>query len=301
MRVARLAVLVVLLVTALACGDGDGSTEPTGGPATTGAGRTTLASPSSSRTAPLSPTPTVTPRPSTVTPPRKTTSPPTPSPPSATCAIPVATRGLDIERLPTSSKVIALTFDAGGNAAGLASILQTLRDEGVPGTFFLKGAFTSEYPAAAKAIAQRYVVGNHTQTHPYLTRLSDAEVKAQIRDAQLAIKDLSGQDPRRFFRFPYGDRDARTINIVNGLCYVAFRWTVDSLGWKGTSGGMTVQRVVDRVVDAAQPGAIVLMHVGSNPDDHTTLDADALPQVIRILSARGYSFISLGWYLDPAP
>ena len=43
----------------------------------------------------------------------------------------------------------------------------------------------------------------------------------------------------------------------------------------------------------ARPGEIVLMHVGSNPDDHTTFDADALPQVISGLRALGYSFVTL--------
>jgi peptidoglycan/xylan/chitin deacetylase (PgdA/CDA1 family) len=35
------------------------------------------------------------------------------------------------------------------------------------------------------------------------------------------------------------------------------------------------------------------MHVGPNPNDHTTLDADALPTVISELRARGYSFVTL--------
>lgn len=48
-----------------------------------------------------------------------------------------------------------------------------------------------------------------------------------------------------------------------------------------------------RVLAALRPGEIVLMHVGSNPNDHTTFDADALPQVISELRARGYSFVTL--------
>ncbi len=44
---------------------------------------------------------------------------------------------------------------------------------------------------------------------------------------------------------------------------------------------------------AARPGEIVLMHVGSNPDDHTAFDADALPRVISGLRAQGYSFVAL--------
>jgi peptidoglycan/xylan/chitin deacetylase (PgdA/CDA1 family) len=64
---------------------------------------------------------------------------------------------------------------------------------------------------------------------------------------------------------------------------------------------MTAAKVLDRVVDGAQPGEVVLMHVGSNPDDHTTLDADALPRMIRSLRAKGYSFVRLSRVLDPAP
>jgi len=35
------------------------------------------------------------------------------------------------------------------------------------------------------------------------------------------------------------------------------------------------------------------MHVGANPDDGTTFDADALPRVIDEIRARGYSFVTL--------
>lgn len=51
--------------------------------------------------------------------------------------------------------------------------------------------------------------------------------------------------------------------------------------------------MASRVLGAARPGEIVLMHVGSNPDNHTTLDADALSQVISGLRAKGYSFVTL--------
>jgi peptidoglycan/xylan/chitin deacetylase (PgdA/CDA1 family) len=51
--------------------------------------------------------------------------------------------------------------------------------------------------------------------------------------------------------------------------------------------------VVDRVLGGARPGEIVLMHVGSNPDGHTTLDARALPTVIDQLRVRDYGFVTL--------
>jgi peptidoglycan/xylan/chitin deacetylase (PgdA/CDA1 family) len=202
--------------------------------------------------------------------------------------------GTDWTRIPTSSKVVALTFDAGSNAAGLPSIESTLRAKNVPATFFLTGNWVRAFPAQANMIAQDgYLAGNHSMSHLSFTPLTDAQVTAQVQGAQQAILRANGADTRPLFRFPNGDRNSRVIADVNRLGYVAVRWTVDSLGFEGTSGGQSVQSVTNRVLAAAQPGEIVLMHIGSNPTDSTTLDAAALPAIIDGLRARGYSFVTL--------
>jgi peptidoglycan/xylan/chitin deacetylase (PgdA/CDA1 family) len=135
-------------------------------------------------------------------------------------------------------------------------------------------------------------IGNHTATHPHLPGLSDAAVRDEVLGGQRAVL-AAGADPRPLFRFPFGNRDARTTRLVNDLGYVAVRWTVDTHGWQGTAGGGTAQQVADRVVAALRPGEIVLMHIGANPDDHSTLDADALPAVIARVRALGYGFVTL--------
>lgn len=217
------------------------------------------------------------------------------------CRVPASLRGKDLERLPVTAKLIALTFDAGANADGVPSIRRTLRDKSVPATFFLTGRFVATYPVKSKRIARGDLVGNHTNTHPDLTTLSDLRVRRQVRLAEQRIRTITGEDPRRFFRFPFGARTPHAIKLLNDLCYVPFRWTVDSLGWKGTSGGMTVRKVRERVMAAASPGAIVLMHVGSNPNDGSTLDAAALPAIIDGLRARGYTLVRLSRIMSPAP
>jgi peptidoglycan/xylan/chitin deacetylase (PgdA/CDA1 family) len=195
--------------------------------------------------------------------------------------------------LPTSNRVVALTFDAGANSAGLTSILRTLADERVAATFFLTGRWAAANPAGVAAIrAGGHRIGNHTVSHPHLPALSDAALRDEVLGAQQTIQ-AAGADPRPLFRFPYGDRDARTIAAVNDLGYVAVRWTVDTLGWQGTAGGMSAAKVVDRAVTALRPGEIVLMHVGSNPDDGTTFDADALRGLIAQLRQAGYGFVTL--------
>ena len=196
---------------------------------------------------------------------------------------------------------MALTFDGGANADGVPSIRATLARMKVRATFFLTGQFVESFPVKSRRLAARDVVGNHTMTHPDLTTLSDRQVRSEVRRAGDVIRSTTGEDPRRFFRFPFGARTDHAIDVVNDLCYVPFRWTVDSLGWKGTSGGQSVAMVVSRVVGAAQPGAIVLMHLGSNPDDGTTLDADALPQSVRKLRGLGYRLVRLSRVMAAAP
>jgi peptidoglycan/xylan/chitin deacetylase (PgdA/CDA1 family) len=195
--------------------------------------------------------------------------------------------------LPTSRRAVALTFDAGANSAGLASILHTLADEHIAATFFLTGRWVEANQAGVAAIhAGGHRIGNHTITHPHLPALSSAAIGTEVLGAQRIIR-AAGSDPRPLFRFPYGDRDARTIAAVNDLGYVAVRWTVDTLGWEGTGGGMSAAKVVDRAMAGLQPGEIVLMHVGSNPDDGTTFDADALHAMIERMRQAGYRFRTL--------
>lgn len=195
--------------------------------------------------------------------------------------------------IPTTRHVVALTFDAGANDAGLPLILRTLLRFHAAATFFMTGHFARTYPALAREIAaDGFRIGNHTMTHPYLTRLSDAGVRWEILTAARSITEVTGKNPAPLFRFPYGDEDARTIAIANRLGYVTVSWTVDTLGWQGASAGITVSEVASRILAALRPGEIVLMHVGSSPDG-STLDAHALPQAISQLQARGYSFVTL--------
>ena len=208
--------------------------------------------------------------------------------------VPAGLGATDWTAVKTSSKIVALTFDAGANADGVSSILATLASQHVHATFFLTGTFTKAFPDQARAIvAAGERVGDHSVTHPYFTKLTDAQMRSQVLGAEQEIVSVTGADPWPWFRFPYGDRNAHTISVVNSAGFVPVRWTVDTLGWEGTSGGITVQTVVNRVLANARPGEIVLMHCGSNPTDHSTLDADALPAVISDLRARGYSFVTL--------
>ncbi|HET6968910.1 MAG TPA: polysaccharide deacetylase family protein [Ornithinibacter sp.] len=290
-------VAAVLVVGLAACGT---STPEDGRAASTAPATTSSSTASATPTAgPAPPTPRAsTPRPSTTAPPATrrpsptaTRSPARPSPDA--CALAAEYRGQDLEVVPTTSRIAVLTFDGGASSTGATSVLSTLSAKHAAATFFLTGDFVRRHPSATTAISSAHPVGNHTDTHPDLTTLSSTAVVDEIRRGAAAIRTGTGRAPGPWFRFPYGARDARTIDLVNDECDVAVRWTVDSLGWKGTSGGMTTAKVRDRVLAAARPGMIVLMHVGANPDDGTTLDASALPAIIDGLRSKGYAFVTL--------
>ena len=190
---------------------------------------------------------------------------------------------------------VALTFDGGASNSAVGTILQTLRDYGVPATFFVTGQFARNYPDDVRAMANAgHPVGNHSDTHPYFSTSTNVVIRQELSAAERSISALTGKTTVPLFRFPYGDRTNLDIQVVNGEGYVPFRWTVDSLGGKGLEGGSrTAQVTCDRVLNTATAGQIVLLHVGAHPQDGSTLDADALPCIIEGLQAKGYGFITL--------
>lgn len=211
-----------------------------------------------------------------------------------TCSMPPALAGHDFTALPKSTgKVIALTFDGGASNAADARIMQVLADKDATATFFFTGKFAEMYPATVKAIAAKYPIGNHSYDHPSFTKIGDAKVLNEIDKGEAAIlKASGGVSPVPLFRFPFGDRNAHDTQLVNARCYVPFRWTIDTLGWAGKKNN-SVAKILALVTKSATPGGIILMHQGDNPDDHSTLDADALPAMIDGLRAQGYQFVTL--------
>jgi peptidoglycan/xylan/chitin deacetylase (PgdA/CDA1 family) len=212
-------------------------------------------------------------------------------------SLPTAVVAGELVRMQTRQRVVALTFDGGGNAAGAKAILALLRRENVPATFFLTGHFVETYPAIARAIGRTYVVGNHTVDHADLVGLPSAAVTREISFAASEIERATGRDTHPLFRFPYGARDARTLTICHRLGYVSIRWTVDTWGWMGVAM-QTPAGAERRVLDHLVPGEIVLMHLGSARDG-SRIDTRALPGVIRAVLAHGYRFVTLAGVRGP--
>ena len=61
-------------------------------------------------------------------------------------------------------------------------------------------------------------------------------------------------------------------------------WTIDSHGWRR----IPAAQIVARCLQLAEPGAIIIMHVGAQ-----SLDGPALPPLIAGLRQQGYGFVGL--------
>ncbi|MCR4323079.1 MAG: polysaccharide deacetylase family protein, partial [Candidatus Azambacteria bacterium] len=134
----------------------------------------------------------------------------------------------DVERVPVSEKLIALTFDGGGDAKSAEKIVRTLSEYHIASTFFLTGRFIEKFPEIVEVIrVSGGDVANHTMTHKDLSTLPQDEVSAEVSGMERVASER-GIEVVPFFRFPYGAPTKETITLVNGKGYVAVRWTVDS-------------------------------------------------------------------------
>ncbi|MFD9568605.1 polysaccharide deacetylase family protein [Streptomyces sp. NPDC059982] len=212
---------------------------------------------------------------------------------------PASWMGAEIRRLPTTRKVVALTFNAAWDESGLDDVLAELRRRKLAATFFPTGGFAQEHPAAVRAMAAGHGLGNHSHTHPDFGDLDTEERADEVRRADAAIRAACGAEPLPLFRFPYSATTDASVADVNDLGYAVMEFTADTDGYLGPEGGMTVDRAVSRAVEAFTPGCVIQMHVGSTGDG-VVLDARALPRIIDEAHAAGYGIVDLRSFLTAA-
>lgn len=180
---------------------------------------------------------------------------------------------------------IAFTFDDGPIGCSDHSysirIQNVLKQNHCNATFFYIGNKINDNIKAEikRAHDLGFEVGNHTFTHPFLTRLSEDEVKQEVLSTELLLTDIIGKKPD-LFRAPYMDMDARTAALID---YPMISCAVDSQDYTHISTGEIIRRVLTQATD----GAVILLH-----ETYPTTAA-AVEYLVPYLTRRGHEIVSV--------
>jgi peptidoglycan/xylan/chitin deacetylase (PgdA/CDA1 family) len=201
-----------------------------------------------------------------------------------------------IVSLPTDEKVVALTYDDGPNPPHTEALLELLAQHGVKATFFLKGRNVEAYPGTVQAILQAgHEIGNHSYSHRPMFSLSRSAMQEEVARTNALIAQVTGSPPA-LFRPPYGGQGPGLKRALSALGMPSILFGAVGFDWQVTDP----QRVADHVLDAIEPGDLVLLHDGDGDVDDPRTQATrahtvaATGIIIEALKAQGYRFATVG-------
>ncbi|HXQ26585.1 MAG TPA: glycosyltransferase [Candidatus Acidoferrales bacterium] len=206
-----------------------------------------------------------------------------------------------IQQMGAAPHKVALTFDDGPDPEWTPKILDVLKREKAPATFFVIGESANQN---ADIVKREYAlgneIGNHTFTHPEFEAISKPQLQLEMNLTELLLESYLGVKTT-LFRPPYGiDHQPETASeiqmlpVPQAMGYVIIGARIDPHDWGEPNGkppapaATIVQRVLTDT--EANKGNIILMHDGGGDRSHTVA---ALPQIIDGLRANGYEFVSV--------
>jgi cellulose synthase/poly-beta-1,6-N-acetylglucosamine synthase-like glycosyltransferase/peptidoglycan/xylan/chitin deacetylase (PgdA/CDA1 family)/spore germination protein YaaH len=194
--------------------------------------------------------------------------------------------------------MIALTFDDGPDPRWTPAILDILKQENAPATFFIIGKNGQAHPDLVRRIVNEgHEIGNHTFTHPNLGEIPASLTELELNATQRLIESETGRSAV-LFRPPYfGDAEADEPQEVEpayqaqNLGYLVVGVRIDPDDWKlPVSAAEIVQRTIDRAMDKNPEtrGEVVLLH---DSGGNRAATVQALPELIHQLRARGFQLV----------
>lgn len=189
---------------------------------------------------------------------------------------------------PKDEKKLYITFDAGYEAGFMPKILEALKKHNVKATFFVVGTLIKSNPELIKEIAsQGHIVGNHTMTHPNMSKMETMEdFKKEIEPVENLYKELTGEDMPKYYRPPQGIYNTQNLQDAQNLGYKTIFWSVAYVDWKQDSQP-SHESAMATLRKRIHNGAIILLHSTSKTN------MEILGDFITELKDQGYTFCSL--------
>jgi peptidoglycan/xylan/chitin deacetylase (PgdA/CDA1 family) len=185
---------------------------------------------------------------------------------------------------PLDSRSVCLTFDDGPDAEHTPRILDVLKKEGVPATFFVIGRHAARYPELVRRIgAEGHVVGNHSYTHPAPHTVSSRQMMREVRQTDHLLAEILGNSPR-LFRPPHGKLSGPMLLGLWALKKAVVLWNADPNDYRCRSPEEVYSWFERRPL---QGGDVVLFH------DNRPFVIGALPRLIASARQQGLGFSSV--------
>ena len=170
-----------------------------------------------------------------------------------------------IWRVPTTSPMVALTFDDGPDPLYTAQVLRQLAAHRAVGTFFVLGQQVERYPGLVRAeVAEGSEVCNHGWSHQMLRGRPSTAVADNVTRTQ-SVLQRTGAPPCNLFRFPYFASDQTARDTVARLGYRMIGASLDTEDWRRPKA----RRMADAVLSRVRPGDIILFHDAGGPRPQT--------------------------------
>ena len=188
-------------------------------------------------------------------------------------------------------KVIYLTFDDGPTAA-TPQILDVLKEQKVPATFFILGSQAEKNPNTLKRIAQEgHAIANHSYSHKMDVLYSDTDTfMSEVNKTRDIIIEIAGESSYAgVFRFPGGAfrnerSDFKEALLKNDTPYVNWNCMTGDSETKDPVSSDLYNRAIRTANDVGRDSLVLLMH------DTKQAAADALPSIIKYFKDEGYRF-----------
>jgi cellulose synthase/poly-beta-1,6-N-acetylglucosamine synthase-like glycosyltransferase/peptidoglycan/xylan/chitin deacetylase (PgdA/CDA1 family)/spore germination protein YaaH len=195
---------------------------------------------------------------------------------------------------------IVLTFDDGPDPAYTPRILDILKKEKVPASFFIVGSMAEKnIPLLKRIYDEGYEIGNHTYFHPDISAIPLERVKLELNATRKLIESVTGRSTI-LFRPPFNaDAEPQTRAEVIPVAesrkqnYINIGESIDPWDWQP---GVTADSIVARTIRYHTLGSVILLHDAGGDTREETVKA--LPRIIHYFKSHGYQFTTIADILD---
>ena len=207
-----------------------------------------------------------------------------------------------VARYGASKNQLAVTFDDGPDPEWTPRILDVLKREHVPATFFLIGIQAEKFSSLTKRVYDEgHEIGNHTFTHPDISSIGTGYMKVEINlterlfASSLGIRTILFRPPYSVDAEPDTEDQVKPLEFTQSMGYITVGNKLDTKDWNDDPP-LSPQEIAAEVLDHLPPcqtndtrcGNIILMHDGGGNRERTVL---ALPLIIDGARAKGFEFV----------